>query len=197
MKVTDLIAQFARNIILPVDVNDVVSVIRAGGHDDKIEFIGVDLDEQVLLGKIKIFHVRDGVYGEVERWANIYYHRGLSPDWQRLIACKELLHLLDPESARTFHLNDINKLAEKIGLPPEMQDPVADGLATNVDRLAEFRAAAILLPYSCRQLFKPHLKSGALTLAQIAKIADIPSKYAGFVMSDVWEDVHPLLAGEQ
>lgn len=188
-----LIRHFSEKVDLPVDVNEVLAVLREHGNDDHVEFIGVDLDPEILQGKIKIFHIREGVYSDPKRCANIYYHRGHDPDWQRFICCKELMHLLDPNGAHTITSDEIDELADKIGLPPELQDPNADGFAANVDRSAEFRAAAILLPFESREILLPHYQSGAITSTDIARMADIPRKYVAFVMSSVWEGVHKIL----
>lgn len=194
MSAGDLIKVFSTCENLPIDVNDVLRELKAGGCEDDIEFIGVDFDTEILQGKIKVFHLRDGLYGaETRRCVNIYYHRGHDPNWQRLIACKELLHVLDPDWALTNTIGDIERLAEKIGLPPEMQDPQGDGLDANVDRLAEWRAAALLLPLAARDLLMPAYKEGKISLAQIAILADIPRKYVAFVMMDTWPSVHALL----
>ena len=196
MKVSDLIGQFCTKTELPVDVNELLPLLSTNGHETDIKFVGVDLDPEVLQGKIKIWHDRDGIYSaEVIRRANIYYHRGHGPDWQRFICCKELMHLLDPEGAHTATTEAINELAEQIGLPPYMQDPMAEGFATNVDRLAEFRAAAILLPLAARDLLMPKLHEDAITISAIAEMADIPRKYAAFVMSPGWERIHDMFLG--
>jgi hypothetical protein len=197
MIASDLIKHFSHQIKLPVDVNDVNNYIKENNGGDDIQFIGVDIDPDILQGQIKVFHVRDGVYGaNLTRCVNIYYHRGHSLDWQRFICCKELIHSLDPASAQTTSTEQIDNLAEKIGLPKEMQDPMSDGIETNVDRLAEYRAAAILLPWKARELLMPLYKAREITLADIARFADIPRKYVGFVMNDVWERLHPLLIND-
>lgn len=193
MKIPALIAEFEGRTELPVDVNDVLACLKNDGHDDSIEFIGVDLDPAVLQGKIKIFYTRPVVYGDPVRNANIYYHRGHDLDWQRFICCKELLHLLDPPSAHTRGQDEIEELSARIGLPREMQNPLADGIQANVDRLAEFRAAAILLPLAARNLLQEPLATGKITLSEIATLADVPRKYAGFAMSPVWDEIHELL----
>ena len=192
MQVYELIREFSSRVTLPVDVNDLLPILAKNGEETNIEFVGVDLNPEILQGQIKVFHVRNGVYAEPERCANIYYHRGHTPDWQRFICCKELLHLLDPENATTSDPDAIDTLAEKIGLPPSMQDPLGDGFATNIDRLAEFRAAAILLPFAAREQFLKPLADRKLSLSDIAEIADIPRKYVGLVMSPRWEGVHEL-----
>ena len=192
MNTNDLIRLFSEKLSLPGDVNELLPVLAQHGSEVDIEFIGVDLDPEILQGKIKIFYVRDGVYAEPKRMANIYYHRGHGSDWQRFICCKELLHLLDPPGAETNSMEQIDELASKIGLPAYMQDATLDGIATNIDRLAEFRAAAILLPYAAReQLLKP-LAEQKLTLSDIAEMADIPRKYAGLVMSPGWNYIHQI-----
>jgi len=192
MNTSELISKFSARIELPIDVNDLLPVLQASGEETDIEFIGVELDPEILQGKIKVFHIRNTLYGEPKRCANIYYHRGHTTDWQRFICCKELLHLLDPSAATTSTPEDIAELARKIGLPQYMQDPMADGLDTNVDRLAEFRAASILLPYAAREVLMQPLSEDKLTLADIARMADIPRKYVGLVMSDYWPAIHSL-----
>lgn len=197
MNASDLIARFATVIELPVDVNDVLDVLKANGCEDDIEFIGVDLDPDILQGKISIFWRQNGVYDpDPIRCANIYYHRGHTLDWQRMICCKELVHVLDPAFAHTSTIGDIDKLAEKIGLPPEMQDPMNDGTAVNVDRLAEWRAAALLLPLAARNAFMPAYKADKISTSEIALIADMPHRYVPLVMSDVWERLHDMLVAE-
>lgn len=192
MKTSDLIRHFATREALPVDVNDLLPVLRENGTDDEIEFIGVDLDPDILQGKIKIWHRRDGLYGEPVRMANIYFHRGHTIDWQRFVCAKELMHLLDPPAAQTRTHDQVHELAEQIGLPEYMQDATQAGFATNIDRLAEFRAAAILLPYAAREhLLKP-LADGRLSLSDIAEMADIPRKYAALVMSPGWNYIHEM-----
>jgi hypothetical protein len=197
MKVTELIQQFAVLETLPVDVNDVLKCLRAHGHDDNIEFIGVDLNPDILQGQIKVFYVRDGLYAaDPQRMANIYYHRGHERDWQRMICCKELIHLLDPTTAHSKTPEAIDELAERIGLPPEMQNPGGDGLAANIDRLAEYRALALLFPLAARNLLLEPYRDGKIRLADIARMADIPSRYVGFVMHEVWETAHDILTRE-
>lgn len=192
MDAVDLIKAFEGETKLPVDVNDVLAVLRGNGHDDDIEFIGVDLDPDILQGGIRIFHVRDGVYSDPRRCVNIYYNRNSSKDWQRIVCCKELLHIMDPAAANSGTPEAIEKLAKEIGLPPEMQDPVTEGLGTNLDRLAEWRAVAILFPMTARNVLRPFCPS-SLKLPDIARQADIPSRYAGLAMHDIWDQVYPIL----
>lgn len=193
MKTSDLINEFSSRTCLPVDVNDVPEFMRQHGIEYDIEFIGVKFDTEILQGQIKVFERHDVPYGDPISCANIYYHEEHDTDWQRFICCKELLHLLDPTSAQTSSAEDIERLAQEIGLPPEMQNPTAEGFATNVDRVAEFRAAAILLPFASREILLTKYP-GDLTLTDIAIMADIPRKWAGLVMSPGWPTIHDILS---
>src|SRR5690606_15084289 len=114
-------------------------------------------------------------------------------DWQRMICCKELLHLIDPHWAATREAQDIDQLADEIGLPPEMQDPLNEMATTNVDRVAELRAAAILLPFEARKVMLPYYEKGDLSINDIARQADMPRKYAGIVMHPAWDDIYATM----
>jgi hypothetical protein len=197
MKIAELTRIFSNRTTLPVNVNDVLDCLKAHGNDDDIDFIGVDFDTDVLQGAIKIWHRRGVPYGQdVQRYVNIYYHRGHERDWQRLICCKELIHVLDPEGFHTRSPEEIEMLAARLGVPPSLENPMADGAATNMDRTAEWRAAALLFPYAAREVLMEPLKAEKITLADIARMADIPRKYVAFVMHDQWESIHKMLTAD-
>jgi hypothetical protein len=194
METSTLIQHFSMSQTLPIDVNDVLEQLSHVNDPADVSFIGVDFDIDILQGKIKIWYDRNGVYGdELKKMANIYYHRGHTRDWQRFICCKELMHLLDPLGAHTSTLEAIEQLAEKIGLPPEMQDPMADGFAANTDRVAEYRAAAVLLPLNARERLLEPLARDAIKLVDIATLADMPRKYVALVMGAAWPQIHEIL----
>jgi hypothetical protein len=193
MIISELIEQFSKRTELPVDVNDVLACLKHGGIEGKIEFIGVEFKTEILQGQIRTFYGHNVAYGDPVLYVNIYYDRHADLSWQRMVCCKELIHLIDPAFAHTATPEQIRELAEKIGLPPEMQDPASDTLATNIDRIAEFRATAILFPWASRELLMPLYKSGEMSIEDIARLADIPRRYAGLVMSAGWEKVHALL----
>jgi len=193
MEAHDLLKAFEYRLKLPIDVNDVLAYLREHGNTDNVEFIGADLEPDILQGAVKIWYARAGVYVEPERMVNIYYHRGHSKDWQRMICCKELLHLIDPAWLCTNEAAAIDKLADEIGLPPEMQDPFNEMAETNVDRVAELRAAALLLPLEARNIFRPYYDAGKLSIDDIARQADIPRKYAGIVMHPAWDDIYATM----
>jgi hypothetical protein len=193
MKVSKIIKAFATRTHLAVDVNDVVKFLKDNGIKDEIEFFPVALDSDVLLGKVVHWVRRDGVYAEPIFCADIYFCKDEENDWRRLICCKELLHILDHDWAKARKPKEVRRLAEKIGLPRDMQQPLKDGVHVNTDRLAEYQAIAVLFPMAARDLLLQPLNAGQLTLNDIARLAEIPRRYAGFVMHEAWTAIYPLL----
>ncbi len=93
--------------------------------------------------------------GEVKRVAHIDCAKTLPPQRKRLVVCKELLHLLDPDFNRVNNEEDFKKLTDNIGLPPEDQDPTKDGPKTVSDRIGIYKAVAVLFPLAARDVFAP------------------------------------------
>ena len=191
--ITQLIKEFDDRTVLPVDVNDVVAFLRKHGVQDEIEFLGVDLDADILLGQIKRFTYRKVAYGEPIFAANIYYDRNGSNAWRRMVCCKELLHMTDPEMSRAKTRQEIQRQAEKMGLPPGMQDALKEPPSVNFDRLAEYQATAVLFPWAARSALIEAYKAEKLTLDDVARMADLPRRQASFVMSELWEASHQAL----
>jgi hypothetical protein len=194
MSVGQLIQKFATRESLPIDVNDVVAELRERGIKDEIYFFPADLNSEVLRGKIVQWEwPKDETQQEMVAVADIYYDQSLDDPWQRLVTCKEMLHILDPDSCLTATEDEVDLLTDRIVLPPELQDPIADGDATITDRIAIFQAVAVLFPLACRELFMPAFEAGKITSADIARFADIPQRYATLVMSAGWVDIHKVL----
>ncbi|HEY5047412.1 MAG TPA: hypothetical protein VII49_05275 [Rhizomicrobium sp.] len=196
MTVKKLILDFSDRVLVPVDVNDVVQELTKRGVKDEIYFWPADLDGEKLRGQLvqtEEWEYPEDMKGNCKYCADIYFDRTMSDDWQRLVCCKELLHILDPEGCRVSTSDEVKRLFEKISLPEDMQDPLNDGHAANVDRLAIFQAVAILFPYATRELLMPKFQAGNLTIIDIARIVDLPLRYTSFVMNEVWANAYQAL----
>ena len=198
MSVAGIIKEFDSRKSVPVDVNEVLQALISRGIKDEIWFWDADIDAKTLRGQLVHWDpAQDWEYPTDEtqitkrRVADIYYAKNLTDDWQRLVCCKELLHILDPAGARAATQEAVMRLTEKIVLPPDLQD-VTDGYATATDRVALLQATAVLFPLRARELFKA---DGTLSNAEIAKLVDIPSRYVAVVMSDSWPAIHKILIG--
>jgi hypothetical protein len=197
MKVADVINHFSAHESVPIDVDDVVQVLRENGVKDDIYFWGVDINDEHLRGTIQHWEWPESENGPLHRVADIYYCKHLPSDWKRLVCCKELLHVLDPPSAHASTPEQVEELVKKIVLAPEHQDPLHDGDQVNSDRRAIYQAVAVLFPWATRQLLSKPLLEGKLTPEDIAKMVDLPARYVRLVMSDVWEVSYKWLASMQ
>ena len=196
MSVAELIKKFDVRETVPVDVNDVITEFKDRGIKDEIFFWAVDLNDHHLKGQL--VHIEEwdhpGFEGAPTRtFADIYYAKDMPDDEKRLVACKELLHILDHPACRAATEEEVEKLFSKIGLPPEMQEPFKDGPAVNTDRTAIYQAVAVLFPYATRQLLLKPYNDGKINLADIIRMVDLPKKYVASVMHENWEGLHRVL----
>ena len=105
--------------------------------------------------------------------------------------CKELLHLMDPESYKTNTPEHVKEQIERIALPPGMENIRTDGMRVWGDRLADLQAVALLFPMESRNvLFDKVDKIGP---ENIARIVRLPEKYVRWVMSRQWEEMYPTI----
>lgn len=193
MRLKKLIQQFDVKEVLPVDVNEVVQFLRDEQIKDEIRFVGVDIDSTVLRGFIKHYVIPGVGYGEPTFCADVYYDQSQSGDWKRLVCCKELLHILDNDHCRTNTEDAIEHQIERMILPEEFQNFHSESLGVQTDRLTIYYAVAVLFPWAARNLLVEPYEKGRLTVADIARIADIPERYAMLVMNTEWRRVHDIM----
>jgi hypothetical protein len=193
MRVRNLIIKLDERETLPVEVDDIVDYLREQQIKDEIDFVGVDVNTEVLRGAIKHYVLPGLAYGEPTFCAEIYYDQTQGNDWVRLVCCKELLHILDPDALKVRSKADFLKLVEKIVLPAEFQDPIKDGAKVMSDRIATYLAVAALFPWGARTILMPAYREGKLSIEDIAVVADLPLRYVALVMSDEWVEIHKIM----
>lgn len=138
-----------------------------------------------------------GGYREPTYCADIFFDRDQTRDWQRLVCCKELLHLLDAEGNRVRTKEEIDHQIQRMVLPNEFQEMELDGSRVITDKIAIYFAVAVLFPFASREMLLPYYNDGRLTSEDIARMADIPERYALLVMSDTWPAIHSILLGKK
>jgi hypothetical protein len=182
---------------LPVDIEDHVKpeLLNLGVVDEVWFWPDSKLNPSILRGSIEHYEVPFPDRPN-QRWADITYAQQQEPEWQRLVCGKEVIHLVDPEGTRVAKQEDVDRLIEKIILPPDLQDPFNDGVHASTDRAAVIYATAVLFPFAARKILLPTYAEGRLSIPQIAELAEIPTRYAAIVMSDFWPEIHKMLTGE-
>jgi hypothetical protein len=192
MRISDLIKKFSVLEAVPVPVSGVDAIIRENKAGHVIMYHEVELDTKLLRGQFTQWESKNSD-GEVIHYVDIFFGKDLEKDWQRLVCCKELLHLLDADVTKVATLEQFDKLIEKIILPADLQDPINDGHHVDSDRIAIYEAVAILFPIAVRTLLLQADSKSKYTVQEIARIVDLPVRYVSLVMSDLWPDIHKIL----
>lgn len=191
MEIRDLIAHFAAYEKVPVDVQDhVVPVLKENSTFELYFWRCEEIDTGIYKGQMTQWEYPCG--DKTITVFDVDFAASLTPDWERLVCCKELVHILDPIDHRVMTEDGFHRLIEKIVLPPGLSDG-SDSIKVLSDRIAIWYALAILFPWATRQLFKKPLEEGKLTIEEIASIVDLPVEYAALVMHDVWEETHHII----
>jgi hypothetical protein len=181
---------FSQIETLPVDLDDHVlpELMKLGVTDEIYPFY----DSKLPSGALSGLFVHENIPwegGTLKRMATIHY--GPNPEeMQRLVACKECLHLLDPENCRVNTPEDLKHLISKIVLPPELVDANGDGYNVFTDRMAILQAVAVLFPLAARDILLPAYKAGKIDLEAIAELAELPTPVVVLVMSDEWPKIY-------
>jgi len=190
-----LINHFSGRERVPIQVAEVLDVLKTWGAKDDVYFFEVDVDTDVIKGLITHWEA-PWDDGSTRRFADIATARSLTAQERRLIECKELLHILDPDWALVNKNHAIESLIEKIVIPAEFQDPYGDDMAhANSDSVAILHAAAVLFPWATRRLLLP--KVSQIGIQRIAdEIIDLPPKVVATVMSEGWSKIYRIMTTE-
>lgn len=196
MKVADLIIEFSTRTRVPVDVNDVLAFVQQHGDIQEVYFWPSKIDNAHLRGALvhyERWEYPQGEGGPTVLCADIYYAEDMGSAEERVVTCKELLHILDPDWARVETPEQLTQLIERIVLPVDLQGVRKDGSRTDNDRATEVKAVAVLFPLAARTYFMEH--SSEWRNEDIARRLDLPLRHVVLVMSPVWDEIYPLLTG--
>jgi hypothetical protein len=179
----------------PIDVDrHVMPEFLKLGVKDKIWFwYDPKLDPGIVRGQIEHWEYISGDGEPIVRCVDITCASQMPNDWQRIVCCKEMLHILDPEESRVSNPDQVEALVEKIILPSDLQDPFTDGLHVLSDRVAVTYATAVLFPMAAREILMAPYSVKKLSLHEIAELMEVPLRSAALVMSDLWPEIHHIM----
>lgn len=118
----------------------------------------------------------------------VHYRSTLPMPLQRLVVCKELIHILDPDCFLTKTPTDVTSLVIDVSGPKDLRETESD--QARHDRLAITMAVGILFPLSIREQFINAYKNKKISSAILAKKVGIPDRYIDRVMQDKWPDFY-------
>jgi hypothetical protein len=191
MEVKELIAEFSEKTSLPIDLKEVEGAIRAKGVEDEIRYFhDVELDPNIFGG---FLHTEEIPFEDDTRIIHTITYARMGEEMERLVCCKEMLHILDPDYLKSSTLKNVNQIIAEIILPADFPQLLNNGPHTNYDILSLWHAVAVLMPLACINLLRPALKEGKISIERIAEMAEVPLFAVGVAMNDAWPDFHAHL----
>ena len=182
---------------VPIDVNDVLAQVRALLPDEVIDIYGINADPQQLRGTCLQWKVNPPTGSAMmsTKHSAVIYSTRLAPEWQRLVCCKELIHVLDPEPVRTTSKDEVLQLIEKMSSKTPIFASTPNHLGVFVDKIAEWQAVSIMFPYGMwEEVYERHTKHG-LKCQQIASWLELPHEKVEVVLNDIWKHMyHTILS---
>lgn len=198
MNKNDVIRHFSGFSGAPVDIEEhILPFLRDGGLKDELYVWEVDVDSSKLRGKLVHWepwdYNNDWVhdYDRPRRVGDIYVSKELSVPFQRVVVCKELLHVLDPDENRVDATEEIERLVKRIVLPLGAEASLDHKTLTDV--LGLYDALAVLFPWKVREALVSKYLDKTLSAQAIADYLELPVQYIHVVLSESWPEAYDLL----
>jgi len=198
MKASKFIGIFANWFELPLDpqVHVKKAILEHFPGRLQIDFFpDADLNPEIMRGEFKMLKIKE--HDEWHRHAQITVSTKQDLKWQRFVACKEQMHVFDAPDNRVSSSKAVNTLIEKLRQSRDKVENLesygADGIPAAFDYLAEFYAAAVMFPMAARNLVRPKVDAGTMTLDEVVDLVGIPKSYVEDVLADSWPHLHSAL----
>lgn len=176
--------------ILWIDINDIRDQIIDFGIQDEINFNFVKMDEAIVRGFLHRYTLPNGVYTDPKLVSDIYIAESLDENWQRVVAAKELLHILDNKETTAQSVEAVDALLDNLSLPPEVRQYTKSSLN---DRARLISAIAILVPKECRTIIRRLYRDKKLNPNEISRFAKIPHRFTSMLINEEFEDTLAMI----
>lgn len=182
---------------VPVDLKDVVALVRELVPGETIRVRGVNVAPNKLKGTCYRYAIDDSKILVPRQVSYIVYSNQLDPYWQRLVCCKELVHILDPNPILTTTKEKVVSLIERVR--KDLADNHAltrtdsNAFAALFDQIAKWHAMAISFPFGLWEEIAPKVTSGEFTAEQVADWVELPLDHVRAVLDPEWKAVRESL----
>lgn len=175
----------------PIDIKDLLTLVRELCPDEIIRVRGVNVDPGRLKGNCYRYKIPPpaGSVMMPTRVSMIVYSTQMHPYEQRLVCCKELVHTVNPDPIVTTRSEEVVHLAEKITSPIVLKpgEITSNDLQVFLDQLAKWHALAILFPYGLREELLAKRPADQIDIENLSHALEIPDIYLPAVLSPAWE----------
>lgn len=181
MSVSGIVRHFEALGKIPVTIEDVLEQIKNQMPLEHIEIHGLDVPVSYLRGQyLRFLKPHDGLGAMLPTYHSmVNYSTRQTPAEQRLVVCKELIHILDEKPVVTSTMEAVVAQARQIA---HRQMNPKQSLQGFFDELAKYKALAILFPYGVREEL---IKRGIENL-RICELLQLPPLYVEMVMTEQW-----------
>lgn len=178
---------------LPIELDDITEILVELGYTDEVRFYPVKADPFRIRGAFYQYHYRPGVYADPVKVTLIPYNANDPLDLQRVVCCKELMHLFDTDLEKTDKQEEVPDFIEKVLGPLSTDDyGVADFMAAK-DKIAIYQCLPLLLPYAALCQAREAVTSGQKTIEEVAAWAYIPKDLVSFMLDKEWDTLNGVL----
>jgi hypothetical protein len=190
-----LIASLEDRTELPIEVEEIASLLVELGFQDQIQFFGVAEDRAKIRGAFYQFTIRRGVYADPELVTLIAYNNNDTVEMQRLTCCKELMHLFDRDIERTDKEDEVPSFLDKLLGPLSTDDfGLADLMAVK-DKIATYQCLPLLMPKAALSIARRAVAEGKKTPQEVANWAKLPLPFVELMLDEQWETINGALVG--
>ena len=189
MSISQIIRHFEALGRAPIEITDVLKQIQSVVLDERVEIEGYNRPATKLRGYHHRYHIPPHPDSALmpERVAVAAYSVQQENGWQRLVCCKELIHIFDREPIRTSSKDEVVRLGHHIGGGEKFDKIDASNMQGFFDQIAVYQALAILFPFGLREAIVTSGKT--IDVPVVANHVDLPMKWVSMVLNDRW----PLL----
>lgn len=185
MSFDKLVAHFQDRKVFPIQIDEIVTWLTQHGFQDEIRFYPVDMDAKILRGVMSRYTRHEGVYTLPVLVTEIEYPKRANICWERMICCKELMHLFDSKSEETRTQKEIIELTSALTSPVE----VNFGEDFFAEHMAIFKALLLLAPIKIVEQMREHYSNGTKKPYDIALFFRIPEHYVSILFSPAYKTV--------
>ena len=191
-----LIEKFRAVEKLPIEIDEIRNAVLSLGVQDRVIFCAdAEMAVSRLRGVFYQYRQRSLPYGDPDNITLIVYPEKVPVAWQRVICCKELIHLFDHQVERTDTVEELDGLIKRLLGPLSADDLSIFDLMAAKDHLALYQAIPLLFPLAARTRILSDIESGAKTLQQVADEACLPLEVIILGTSDEWPRLSEDLIG--
>ncbi len=172
---------------LPIEVEAVRAHLTKIGPDDEITFHFVDMDPDLVRGVAHSYVRHKAVYGEPVNCTEICIAKEQPQHWRRIVAIKEMLHVIDGDAMTASQPDTVEFLFEALALPPEVRPDNHKNSYVN-DKTRIYLALAVMIPKPFRILFRDLVDQKVLTAIDVARMSGVPARFIPLVLLPDFED---------